>query len=146
MPHLNDQEKIALSHKVWKNIGIIFSLTIKVDSKELISNTKITGLEHLKKVHANGRGLILISAHIGTWDAMCAKIGNSIAKCDGVVRHVNNPFLNKRIQRIRLKVFNVITKNSSAALKMLRSVNKENIICMLSDQKMWGTYQSPILW
>ena len=144
LPNNTAEENIALSKKLWAHIGINLSHALQPDNKDLTLNTKITGLENLKNAHDKGKGIILLSAHIGVWDVGVMTVRNEIGTCDTVYRPIENPFLNKWIEKFRLRVHTkLIKKSPRSGLAILKSLKQGNVVTMMSDQKMWGCTKAP---
>ena len=146
-PELNDAEVEKLAKQNWKHIGINLAHALQMDNKKLVDRAEIIGFEHLETAYAKGKGVIVLSAHIGVWDTICINIKHKLAPTDTVYRPIENPFLNSFVKRFRLRVYNkLITKGNTAGRQIIKSLRAGKIVPMMSDQKLWNGPTGRILW
>ena len=94
------------------------------------------GIERLDEVLKNGRGAILFSPHIGSWEVGASWCGRHYP-FHGLVRHSDSPFQRLLIETLR-ENSSLRTISKDAPLKQLVSLLKHNeTIGFLADQH-WG--------
>lgn len=144
LPDLDDIALERLAQQNWCHYGINLAHTIHVDNPHLYKNTTVHGWEHFTTAHAQGQGVIILSAHIGVWDVVCATISHMCMPPDVVYRPLNNPYISRWFERRRLRVYNtLITKAPTAGRHILKSLRQGGVVPMMSDQKMWDGVHVP---
>ena len=74
---MNSHRIEMLGKQVFKNIAsILFEVawTQKFDKQEFLSHFTIKGLEHVKNAHAKGRGVIVVTCHMGNFEMLIPAI------------------------------------------------------------------------
>lgn len=77
---LSEQEIRSIVRRVFKNIGRTFVEFARFGKIKLEGTRKITvsdGLEYLQKVHDEGKGALIVTAHFGNWELL----GSWVAAC-----------------------------------------------------------------
>ena len=143
-PHKSASELDILARKNWRHYGINFAHAIQLDNPELIHRTDIIGWTHLQQAFDKGKGVLIISAHVGVWDIVCRVIKHKLQAPDTVYRPIDNPYLNRWFEKRRLRVYkSLIPKGPTAGRQILKSIRSGGIVPMMSDQKMWGEISVP---
>ena len=139
-PEKPSTEIDLLTKQVWENAGRTFGELVNLDKllNEQETRLKITGAQKAKEIAAQGRGLILFSAHMGNWETMSMAIRLSGLDATGVYRHANNPILNRWMIKKRLNnvISHQVPKGSQGAKELIKRLKQGASICMLVDQKM----------
>lgn len=137
----SEQEIYALASAVYVNFAKYltdFLRFSKVDSEFRKENVAIEGLDNLNRALESGKGVILLSAHIGNWElgaAIVAQLGykmNAIA-LDHKNGKVNDFFVNKR-ERMGVHVISV----GLSIKKCFRILKGDNILAVVGD-KLYNT-------
>lgn len=97
---------------------------------------EISGREHVEKALRDGRGAVLFSAHLGSWELGAAWCSRHFPFY-GLVRHSDSPFQRELIETLRERSgLRTISKDSS--MKHVVTLLKNNeMIGALADQH-WG--------
>jgi len=88
-----DRENTAIARQVFRNFAkylVDFFRFSRIDQRFIRDRVKIVGIENMKSALAKGKGVILLSAHIGNWELggiMVAKIGFPVSAV--VMSHQN---------------------------------------------------------
>jgi len=94
---------------------------------------EIEGQEHIEEAFGSGKGIIVLSAHVGNWEHAAAWIGR-VYNAFGVVRHSDSPFQKELINTLRqTSGLRILGKEES----MIRAVNilkRNEMLGLLSDQ------------
>lgn len=135
-PDNTHEENLKLYEDLWKYFGEVVTYIFKPTHRSVYEQTDIIGMKHLKEAHAKGKGVILLSAHLGYWD-----IG--LANCNKEMGCVDALFINLRT---RAKVFQklyrmsrnqicsrAIERTEHSGLHIMRALRKNRIVAILSD-------------
>ena len=128
--------------KSWNNLGKTLSELIILN--KLLNNEnkriKILGIENLKKIKNNNKPVIFFSIHQANWELLVPTLDNLGIKVGAIYRHINNPYINALIIKIRSKTLNnketfYTPKGKESAKEILLALNKGQSFILLIDQK-----------
>ena len=128
-------EKIALG--CFKNLGISFVELVKVYyglGGSILDGVAYKGLKNYKAAASAGRGVIFITAHTGNWELLALKSGMEIGPLQVVARPLDNPFLNRFLERARARYGNKIVYKKGALRTLLASLKAGGLVGILMDQ------------
>jgi len=97
-----------------------------------------TGWEYIEQSLAHGKGLVLITAHYGSWDNAAMLIGLNGHKVSTVANDFNPPELNQLIQGSRRKHGLEIYSPKEALRGLYTTLKKNGIIALLFDSPVEG--------
>jgi KDO2-lipid IV(A) lauroyltransferase len=95
---------------------------------------EVQGLEHLEAARAAGHGVLLCTAHIGTWEAIglvMRELGEPIW-C--IARVLDNPLLERDLTARRLLTGRGIIPKDGGVLKLVRTLKAGELVAVLLDQ------------
>lgn len=97
---------------------------------------EMIGLEHLDQVEASGKGAVMISGHFANWEVMAAVICNHPADCLVTYRALNNPHIDRRLNKVRHDYgIGVLTPKGMGTRELMRALGKGRAVALLNDQK-----------
>lgn len=104
----------------------------------------LTGADHLEAARATGRGAILVTGHLGNWEAVraaCARLDWPPAI---IYRQFNNPLFDAHSQQL-MSALNapILHKGKRGTLGLLRHIRKGGAAMILSDQRFNGAPELP---
>lgn len=133
---LTSPQKIV--RRLFTNLGRSFSelSMIFVGRTSIMKDIVFEGIEHYNKTKTKGRGIIAISGHCGNWELLA--IANSWKSLPSsiVVRPLNNPYLNKWIEKLRTKFGNKIIYKTGAIKEIMVALKKGETVGILMDQSV----------
>ena len=128
-------QKMAIEH--FRNFGMLIFEFFKIsqlNEQEIRDILTIEGEENIREALAKGKGVFLMSAHIGNWELVGAGLSLLKLPINVVVKSIRNPYINNIIIRQRsLAGINVIPARG-ALKKTLYALKKNEIVCFLMDQ------------
>ncbi len=94
------------------------------------------GLEHYQAAHARGKGVLLLTAHIGGWE-----VGSYFHALMGhpmhiVVRDLDNPYLDRFVRRLRQRHGNQTHDKNKFARGLLAAMHAGETVGVLMDTNM----------
>jgi len=92
---------------------------------------------HVERASSLGRGVILLTAHIGSWEVAALVIGLKLEAGLSVVnRPLDNPFLEAELDRLRRLYGNRVFGKRNIMREMLRELKADNAVGILIDQRV----------
>jgi KDO2-lipid IV(A) lauroyltransferase len=105
--------------------------------EEVLSFVDFTGLEHVEKARAAGRGYIFVCAHFGSWEVHGIShpwaTGHPVAV---IARALDNPRLDARLVALRTMSGNTVVYKQRALAQVLRRLRDGGGVAILVDQNV----------
>ncbi len=124
---------------VYRNIGktaIEAMLLPKMSPSEINEKTEIEGFEHYERAKAKNKGIILLGAHFGSWEWIPVAMGLQGASMHIIVRPVDNPYLNRLVQKLRERYGNVVLNKRTETGGIIKLLRSGKSIGFLLDQNV----------
>ncbi len=141
IPNINLEDLNRMTKLMWNNYGRIFAeyMFIK-DFRTGRLNSKITleGQEILEEIKKLNKQVIFISGHFSNFELMAMHLEKTGLKLAAIYRPLNNIFLNKIMEKIRIKYIcrNQI-KKGIGGMKKLINLKKHNFsTAIMIDQRV----------
>ena len=127
-----------ISRRVFQNLGISFLEIFQMATlsrEQVLARVRVVGLENLQNALKSKTGLILVSAHLGSWETgllfVCCHIQKPIL---GVVKKIRFAPLNRWVHRLRTRFGITIVYKKGALPEMRRMLRRGGVIGLLVDQ------------
>jgi KDO2-lipid IV(A) lauroyltransferase len=105
-----------------------------LDSRAIVGMVRIEGRQHIDRALEAGRGLIVVTYHLGNWELMGA-VGVLLGyPLDVIVQKQSNPLSDAFINRTRIRMGMGVIERKHAVTDTVRSLKKNRIVAFLSDQ------------
>ncbi len=96
---------------------------------------KFDGAEHLLAALDGGRGAMMVTAHCGNWELLCARIPVAGIPLTAAVRQLDNPGLDRLITSLRTRFgTEILPRGPSAGRKLARALSRNRVVGLLIDQ------------
>ena len=98
-----------IATNVLGNYGRIFAEYVHLKNfknDKLNNHISIEGREYLEKIKNNKQSVVFISGHFNNFELMAMQIDKAEVDCAAIYRPLNNPYLNKIMEKIEPKKFN----------------------------------------
>jgi KDO2-lipid IV(A) lauroyltransferase len=96
------------------------------------------GWEHIADPISQGRGVILVSGHLGNWELAAGYLVARGVATDVVVRRQTNPLVDRYVTRSRRRLGWTIIPDRHAVARIPRSIADGHVVPMLADQGVKG--------
>lgn len=97
---------------------------------------EVVGAERLDAVHGSENGAVLVSGHFANWEVMAAAICNRPVDCLVTYRAINNPHIDKRLNKARRAYgISVLTPKGIGTRSLMTALKAGRSIAILNDQK-----------
>jgi KDO2-lipid IV(A) lauroyltransferase len=133
------REKVAhISRRVFQNLGISFFEIFQIATlsrEQVLGRVRVVGRENLQNALGSKNGLIVVSAHLGSWETgllfFCCYIQKPIL---GVAKKIRFAPLNRWVHRMRTRFGITIVEKKGAMPEMRRMLRRGGVIGLLVDQ------------
>ncbi|WP_440675842.1 lysophospholipid acyltransferase family protein [Candidatus Pelagibacter sp. HIMB1593] len=134
-----DFEKIASN--VLGNYGRIFAEYVHLKNfknDKLSKYILIEGKEYLDQIKKNKKKVIFISGHFNNFELMAMQIEKEGINCAAIYRPLNNPYLNKVMEKIRVRDIckKQIKKGRSGTRELVKLIKEGTSIALMVDQRV----------
>ena len=134
-----DFEKIASN--VLGNYGRIFAEYVHLKNfknDKLSKYISIEGKEYLSHIKKNKKKVIFISGHFNNFELMAMQIEKEGINCAAIYRPLNNPYLNKVMEKIRKRDIckKQIKKGRSGTRELVKLIKEDTSIALMVDQRV----------
>jgi Kdo2-lipid IVA lauroyltransferase/acyltransferase len=130
-------EKIA--RQVFINlVQIVFEIaeSLKLDDKDLFKQFKIDGCHHLKKAYEKGRGVLVLTAHLGNWELLSVLAGMIEFPMSVVVRPLDFEPLDHYVHNLRSRFGGKMIPKQRSFRKIIRRLARGEAVYLLMDQNV----------
>jgi len=138
-PGLDEMERAELGRNVARHFGrvLLDGLRLQRTTPErLLEEVTVVGRQHLEGALATGRGVFLLSAHIGAWEVAALTAGLLVPGGIAVVnRPLDNPLLEAELERFRALFGNRAMGKENVTRAMLRELRRGGVVGILIDQR-----------
>jgi KDO2-lipid IV(A) lauroyltransferase len=99
---------------------------------------EVEGWSIVEERLARGKGLIMVSGHLGNWELGGAYIAARGTPLDAVARHMANPLFDRYLTKTREKIGMTVVHDESAVRRVPRSLRAGRAVAFLVDQGAVG--------
>ena len=132
-----DKEIRRIARRAFINLGKfaydVVSLN-RVAPQGLARIIEVTGLDNLDRAFARGKGVILLSGHVGNWELMAAYLSRAGYPLNVLATRLKNSRLDELIVSLRRNVGIAVLERSGGLKDALRCLNRGEILGILIDQ------------
>lgn len=135
-PHLHRAERRDLLRRVFRMLGrhlAEFSQLPKLHRENIADVVQYAGLEHYERAIRQGRGVLILTAHFGAWELSSfahALYGHPL---HFLVRRLDNPLLDRLIERYRTLSGNRPIDKKNAGRQVLAALHRGEAVGVLMD-------------
>lgn len=138
MPELSQAERDKIARDVWGAIGAFnVELYSPRDLQRQLPETDVTGpgLDVMRKAHAEGRGVLVLTGHFGQWEMIRLHLTTLGIPCGGMYKEHSNRFYS-RFFADALRAFGgpIVPRSASGTRELLRALRRGHPMAMLVDQ------------
>ncbi len=138
-PKISEKETQSIVRGCWKNLGrglAEFAQMNQTSAPELLSRFDEDGLDLLRQSYAQGKGVLVVTAHYGIWE-----IGSKFWPSSGfqmavVARRIKNPYVNDLITSIRCGSGSQVIVARDAVRESIRWLKKGGMLAILMDHRI----------
>ena len=139
LPATEEAERRRLVKECFRHFGAAFCDAIsstRFEPTELCHRMSLRGWENLEEAERRGKGIFILSAHLGLWELVPPMIGLTRGRMDIVVRPADNPWLDRELRALRERFGNAVIPKRGAARRMLEVLRGGGRVGILIDQRV----------
>ena len=138
---VNDLERETIIKKMWGNYGRIlaeYPFLKKFKNNSFEQYIEIEGKEYLEEIKKDNRRVVFVSGHFNNFELMAMQLENSGLNIAAIYRPLNNVFLNRIMEKIRLNDIckKQIKKGKSGTRELLQLFKDGYSIALMIDQRV----------
>ena len=129
--------RLAGASAGWLGTAFVEFLQVSgMSEAQIRARVSVVGEEHLAVARARGRGVFLMSAHFGGWELGAIRAGLITTPIAPVVRPLDNPLLERELERRRTRFGNRLIAKNDAARDILKALGLGETVAILIDQNV----------
>ena len=139
LPELPADERRRIARGSFHHLGRLTCDTVsahRFDPVELCRRLTLAGWEHLETARSRGRGVLVMSAHLGSWEMAAHPVGLYAEPMHVIGRPLDNPLLDQRLSGHRTRFGNATIPKRGAARGSLRVLRRGGVVGILIDQRV----------
>ncbi len=141
-PGLAEGEVLRIARASYEHLGrtTIETALLPACSREqvLAMFERVEGADVLAGARARGRGVLLVSGHLGNWELAGAFVAASGMPIEAVARGMENPLFDRYITRTRSSLGMTVIRDAEAVRRVPRAMREGHAVAMLVDQGAVG--------
>jgi Kdo2-lipid IVA lauroyltransferase/acyltransferase len=103
---------------------------------ELVESTE--GWEHVDRAIAEGRGLMIVTGHLGNWELGGSYLAARGIPLEAVARRMENPLFDSYLTETRRRIGMTVIHDADAVRRVPRAMREEHAVAFLVDQGAVG--------
>ena len=141
LPNATKEDVNLIVKKMWGNYGRILSEYVFIkDFKNgnLEKYVNVIGSEHLNDIRKKNIPVVFVSGHFNNFELMAMQIQKEGINLGAIYRPLNNFFLNKTMEKIRIKhICKIQIKKGLSGIREILNLFKKNVsIALMIDQRV----------
>jgi KDO2-lipid IV(A) lauroyltransferase len=100
--------------------------------------TRVDGWDLVEEARAGGRGVIIVTGHIGNWEIAGSYFAARGVPIDAIARGAANPEFERYVTRTREQLGMHVVHDSEAVRRTPRALRENRVVAMVSDQGALG--------
>ena len=139
LPEIPEAERRRLVRECFRHFGAALCDAIsstRFDAVEICRRFTLEGWEHVEEAERQGRGVFMLTAHLGLWELVPPIVGLYRGPIDIVVRPADNPWLDRELRSLRERFGNGVVPKRGAARRMLETIRAGGRVGLLIDQRV----------
>lgn len=140
-PHRSARWRRRVARRVLPHVvreGVTLLRMASLPAEEVVRRTQVEGFGSLKEVMEEGRGLIILTGHLGNWEIGGSSLAARGVPLDVVARRQKNPRFDRRIRESREALGMSVIYREEAPRRVLRSLRKGRAVAIVADQNVKG--------
>ncbi|MHC4146957.1 MAG: lysophospholipid acyltransferase family protein [Planctomycetota bacterium] len=137
-PEAHKDELRELSKRIFESFGIVVFEILQssfISKQNILRIFQVRGEEHLIRALEGGRGVIIISSHMGNWELapqfVCCHFGRPLT---GVARRLRSRWMDLWFHHMRTRFGNKLIYKKGALPKMVETLRNGELLGFTMDQ------------
>jgi KDO2-lipid IV(A) lauroyltransferase len=137
MPEKSEAERERIASGVFRSIArllVAFAKFPHINRDNIDTWIRYEGYEHFESALAGGRGVLFATAHLGNWELSAFAHALLSAPMHVVVRPLDNPAIDRLVERRRMLSGNHIIEKKDFLRAILKALHANEAVGILIDQ------------
>lgn len=135
-PEMTDTERERIARGTFESIGRHLGFVTHLpymSAEEVHENIEIVNPERIIDAYESGRGMVIFTAHFGSWELVHHLAGMHGYQLDIIVRPIDNPLIENFVNGFRTKFGNQTIHKARAARTAIKLLLKKRAVGILTD-------------
>lgn len=129
-----EKKEIARSSFEHMAVSLLELYTFPRIRRRAARRVTFTGIHHLDRAFSQGKGVIFVISHIGSWELLAFVPYLLRFRSSVVVKTIRNPYLDKRTNDLRRMFYLNPIPKKNASRSILKELKENNLVAILIDQ------------
>ena len=139
IPGLSEPERLKILRRVYRNLGWLLAEFCQMSgytAERAGQFIRYEGLEHYLAAKAKGRGVLVLTGHLGAWELSSFYHSLRNYPMGLVIRRLDNPLVDQFVNRIRSRHGNRVIDKDDFARGLISSMRAGETVGILMDTNM----------
>ncbi len=109
---------------------------VRLKPEAVLERTRHHGLDHLEAARAKGKGVLMLTGHLGNWEWTAQSTGLMMGGSTLVARPIDWPPGDALVQYWRTRTGNLVVPKARSARELLRVLRRNGVASALLDQNV----------
>jgi KDO2-lipid IV(A) lauroyltransferase len=136
-PERSDDWILAMAAGSYAHLGregLAMLRLSKLSPEEVRARTGLDGLERFLEAVAEGRGVVMVTGHLGNWEIGGAALAVRGVPIDVVAQRQSNPLFDRMVVETRARLGMRVIPRGRATRQGLRSLRAGRVVAFVADQ------------
>jgi Kdo2-lipid IVA lauroyltransferase/acyltransferase len=136
-PEMPESERRRVIDECWRHFGREMMEFVRIQSmslEEIAARCPFVNAEILEQARAEGKGVLLLSAHWGGWEVAGLAVMSLVNDVLTVARPLDNSLLERDLARLRARTGAQVVDRRNAARALLKGLAENAVVVLLPDQ------------
>jgi Kdo2-lipid IVA lauroyltransferase/acyltransferase len=144
-PEMSKAERVRILKEMYRNLGLTAVESYLENADKVFEKMEFVGWEEVEKIREKGRGVIVVSGHVGNFEMGGRLMAHQAPLCV-IVKKQSNPYFDRYANRLRLKENCEPIQPGNALRPVLKKLKQNGLVVMMVDQNArYGGYQLDFL-
>jgi KDO2-lipid IV(A) lauroyltransferase len=138
-PHWDERRAFTTARAVYGHFGAAMFDLLWMQGRgreRILELVEVVGREHVDAAMARGKGALLVTGHIGSWELHGLAHGWLFGPIGVIARPLDNPALDQRLCALRAQGGNTVIYKRKALATVLRFLREGRGVAVLIDQNV----------
>ena len=134
---LSPDEKRRIERSAFRNMGSTmfeFMTLPRMSREQLLDRLDFVNVEVMDRAIAKGRGVIAVTAHLGSWEMLGCGFAASGRPLATIIRPLDNPLLDRYVERFRTDKGQEVVPRGAAVKQGIRALKRGAVLAFAMDQ------------
>ena len=141
-PDMDGSQRNTIERECGRHFGLMLAEVAwlwHAKPQELENLCTLEGTENFFDALEDGRGVIFVTGHCGTWEILSARLPIAGVPLTTAARRLDDPRLDRLVTSLRTRFgTEIILRGPSAGKQMVRALAKNRVAALLIDQDIRG--------